>query len=249
MSEVDSVKTESSDDSQARPSVFRRVMARDLYDLKKRLDVLEQDSEPAPEPPERKWSYAIPALIFLPLFVGVFLYFGHRIESVDEMQRLETESLRSEIELRQYMIDELHQIVRQQANAQRAIVAAETATGNDVAIATDQADGENATANDEPSGQGGLREVLPVSLNAGEVLLIVASTAIKEEAIELAQALERDGHASEVVLGQIGYYGVALGRFDFEQAENMRTSMIESAPRDPAPYLMPERMIDSFVYP
>ncbi|MGI9257273.1 MAG: hypothetical protein ACR2QQ_00420 [Gammaproteobacteria bacterium] len=249
MSEVDRVKTESSDDSQARPSVFRRVMARDLYDLKKRLDVLEQDSEPAPEPPEKMWSYVIPALILLPLFVGAYLYFGHRIDSVDELQHEETDALRSEIELRQYMIDELHQIVRQQANAQRAIVAAQTATENDVVTAADQTEAEGATANNEPSEQGDRDESLPSALAAGEVLLIVASTAIKEEALELAQALERDGHASEVVLGLIGYYGVALGRFDFEQAESLRTSMIESAPDDPAPYLMPQRMIDSFVYP
>lgn len=38
MSEVDSVTMGSDDDSQTRPSVFRRVMARDLYDLTSRLE-------------------------------------------------------------------------------------------------------------------------------------------------------------------------------------------------------------------
>ena len=249
MSEVDSVTTESSDDSQTRPSVFRRVMARDIYDLRKRLEQLEQDDDPVPEPPEKIWSYAIPALVLLPLVFAAFLYVGYRIDSVDELLTEQTDGLRDELELRRYMIDELQQIVRQQAIEQREIVASETAISADITVATDEVAATDAASNAEPADQGELREALPASLEPGQVLLIVASTAIKEEAVELAQALERDGHESEVVLGLIGYYGVALGRFDFTQADSIRTSMIESAPEDPAPYLMPERMIDSFVYP
>ena len=54
------------------------------------------------------------------------------------------------------------------------------------------------------------RAQLPASLELGQVLLIVASTLSEEEALDLALALELDGHASEVVRGMTGYYGVLV---------------------------------------
>ena len=249
MSEVDSVTTESSDDSQTRPSVFRRVMARDIYDLRKRLEQLEQDDDPVPEPPEKIWSYAIPALVLLPLVFAAFLYVGYRIDSVGELLTEETEGLRDELELRQYMIDELQQIVRQQAIEQREIVASETAISADITVAADEVDASDAASNGEPADQDELREALPASLEPGQVLLIVASTAIKEEAVELAQALERDGHDSEVVLGLIGYYGVALGRFDLNLAKSTKLYLVENGIVNSMPYFMTDALIDSYIYP
>jgi len=248
-SEVDSGTMGSNDDSQTRPSVFRRVMARDLYDLTRRLKVLEQHSGDAGSVHSKTWSNTVPVLIFLMLFAGSILYIVHRVDSGEELQREETNALRNELESKQYMIDELHQIVRQQARSQRAIAAAAPLARDRVATAAVPVREADTLPNSAPVRQRPLRASLPASLEPGEVLLIVASTPIKEEALDLAQALERDGHASEVVLGLIGYYGVALGRFEFEQAERMKTSMVESAPENPAPYLMPERLIDSYVYP
>ncbi len=249
MSEADSVKIKPKDDSQTRPSVFRRVMARDIYDLKKRLEVVERSNGIVPESPEKTWSYAAAALGVFTLFSASFIFIEYRIDRVTESQRAETEALRSELEFRQYTIDELHQIARQQALAQRATVAAEIVARDDGTTIADAAEEAQPLPGGETSDTQSPRESLPVTLEAGQVLLIVASTAIKEEALELAQSLENDGHASEVVLGLIGYYGVALGRFSFEEADSLRTSMIEAEPENPAPYLMPERMIESFVYP
>ena len=109
MSEVDSVTIGSDDDSQTRPSVFRRVMARDLYDLTTRLELLERHSVNAPSVPPKMWSYTVPVLIFLMLFAGSIFYIGHSVDSVEELQREETNALRYELESRQYMIDELQQ--------------------------------------------------------------------------------------------------------------------------------------------
>ena len=245
MSEVDSVTMGSDDDSQTRPSVFRDVV-RVLCDLTSRLEIVERHSANVRS---KTWSYTVPALIFLMVFAGSFLYTGHRVDSVEKLQREETNALRNELESRQYMIDELHQIVRQQARSQRAIAAAVPLARDEVATAAIPAGKADTMPNSAPFRQRPPRAPLPASLEPGEVLLIVASTPIQEEALDLAQTLELDGHASEVVLGLIGYYGVALGRFEFEQAESMKTSMVESAPENPAPYLMPGRMIDSYVYP
>ena len=249
MSEVDSVTIGSDDDSQTRPSVFRRVMARDLYDLTTRLELLEWHSVNAPSVPPKIWLYTVPVLIFLMLFAGSVFYIGHSVDSVEELQREETNALRYELESRQYMIDELQQIVRQQARSQRAIAAVVPLRRDEIATAAVPVGEADTMPNNAPFGRRPPRASLPASLEPGEVLLIVASTPIKEEALDLAQTLELDGYASEVVLGLIGYYGVALGRFEFEQAESMKTSMVESAPENPAPYLMPERLIDSYVYP
>ena len=240
---------ESNDDSQTRPSVFRRVMARDLYELTRRVEGLERHSVTAPAVRSKTWSYTVPVLIFLMFFAGSILYIGYRVDSVEKLQREETNALRNELESKQYMIDELHQIVRHQARSQRAFAAAVPLARDEVTTAAVPVGEADTMPNSAPFKQRPSRASLPASLEPGEVLLIVASTPIKEEALDLAQTLELDGHASEVVLGLIGYYGVALGRFEFEQAESMKTSMVESAPENPAPYLMPERSIDSYVYP
>lgn len=197
-------------------------------------------------------SYTVPILIFLMLLVGSIRYFGYSVDSVDsveKLQRKESNALRNELKSQQYMLDELRQIVRQQARSQRSIAAAsplatDEFVTNAVPVGENDAVPKSAQALQRPA-----RAPLPASLEPGQVLLIVASTPIKEEALDLAQTLEFDSHASEVVLGLTGFYGVALGRFEFEQAESIKMSMVESAPEKSAPYLMPDALIDSFIYP
>ncbi len=248
VSEVDSVTMGSDDNVQTRSGVFRRIIGGDPDDTM-RLEVLKLHSWNPFSALSTAWSYTVPVLIFLMLLVGSIRYSGHRVDNVEKLQRNETNALRNELESQQYMIDELHQIVRKQARSQRPIAAASPSATDEFvtnAVLVGEAD---AVPKSAPALQRPARAPLPASLEPGQVLLIVASTPIKEEALDLARTLELDSHASEVVLGLTGIYGVALGRFEFEQAESMKTSMVESAPEKPAPYLMPDALIDSYVYP
>lgn len=224
------------------------IIAMELGDTM-RLEVLKLPGRNPFTKPSKAWLYTALSLIFLMLIVGGIRYFGYRVDNVIDLQREETVALRNELESKQSMIDELNEVVRQQARAQQAITAAAPAAGDESAIASiPVAKSDTVSISAQPTDLEP-RAPLPASLEPGEVLLIVASTPFRQEALDLALTLEHDSHASEVVLGLTGYYGVALGRFEFEQAEQLRISMVESAPDNPAPYLMPDALIDSYVYP
>lgn len=248
MSAVENVTTESDDgdNSRSRSGVFRRIMARDLYDVTKRVEELEQSTRSPWSKFLTSWPHIAFLLILVMLFVGSILYFGHRIGEVEMLQRQEILALRSELESKQTMIDELRQTIQQQARSLRATTASSvlaTDVSEPAMIMAEDVDTVRISAPPLKS-----RTPLPAYLKPGEVLLIVASTLTKEEAIDQALALELDGHASEVILGVSDYYGVALGRFDFEQAKRMKSSIVTSESVN-TPYLINDESIDSYVYP
>lgn len=228
-----SVKTNSDDIDvgNTRSGVFRRIMARDLYDMTRRLDALEEHAQNPFSTFLTSWPHVVLVLLLLVILFGNILYFGSRIDGIEALQREETLAHYAELESKQRMIDELQQTIRKQADMLRAI---------------DAEDGDAVPKSARPVTS---RESLPAALMAGEVLLIVASTLTREDAIDQAVALEPDGYASEVILGKTGYYGVALGRFEFEQAKSMKSFMVEAGIVDTTPYLITDESIDSYVYP
>ncbi len=247
MSVVESVTTESDDSGHSRSGVFRRIMARDLYDVTKRVEELERSTRGPLSTFLTSWRHIALILILVMLFVGSILYLGNRVNRVEALQLQETLALRSELGLKQSMIEELRQTSRQQARSLRAMSASSALTTKVSGTASIPVEDANAVPKSTPSQKS--RSPLPALLLPGEVLLIVASTLTKEEAIDQALALERDGHASEVILGMTGYYGIALGRFDFEQAKSMKSFLVETAVVHTTPYLITDESIDSYVYP
>lgn len=228
VSEVDSDTLESDDNVQSYSDIFRRILTENQYDLTKRVEVLERHSGNPFSALSTAWSYTVPVLIFLILLVGAMRYFGHRVDYVEKLHHEETLALRNELESKQHVIDMLPQAIRPQDRAQHAIAAAPKSA---------------------PESQRPPRAQLPASLELGQVLLIVASTVSKEEALDLALALELDGHASEVVRGMTGYYGVAIGRFDFNLAKSTKSYLVENGIVNSMPYFMTDALIDSYIYP
>lgn len=233
MSVLKSVNTESDeiDVGNTRSGVFRRIMARDLYDMTRRLNDLEEHAQNPFSTFLTAWPHIALVLLLLVMLFGNILYFGHRIDGVKTQQREDSLDLYAELESKQRVIDELRQTIRQQADSLRATAVKDTDAAPKRAPSLKQ------------------REPLPAFLRPGEVLLIVASTLTEEDAIGQALALEPDGYASEVILGKTGYYGVALGRFDFKQAKSMKSFMVESGVAKTTPYLITDESIDSYVYP
>lgn len=227
-SEVDSDALESDDNVRSYSDIFRRILTENQYDLTRRVEVLERHSGNPFSALSTAWSYTVPVLIFLILLVGAMRYFGHRVDYIEKLHHEEILALRNEFESKQHAIDTLPQAIRQQARAPRAIAVA---------------------PNSAPAGERPPRAQLPASLELGQVLLIVASTVSKEEALDLALALELDGHASEVVLGMTGYYGVGIGRFDFDLAERTKSYLVENGIVNSMPYFMTDALIDSYIYP
>ncbi len=247
MAVLKSVKAEPDDDGLSRSGVFRRVMARDVYDMNRRVTELEEYARNPFSTFLTSWPHIVLVLFFLLLLVANIMYFGYRIDGVETLQREETLAQYAELESKQRMIDELRETMRQQASAQRAMTASSASASEKSGTAAIAA--EDSPAAPEGASSSKARAPLPASLKPGEVLLIVASTLTKEEAIEQALALEPDGFASEVILGKTGYYGVALGRFDFEEAKSMKSFLVDSGAVNTTPYLIIDESIDSYVYP
>lgn len=244
MAVLKSVKTEPEDDGLSRSGVFRRVMARDVYDMNRRVTELEEYARNPFSTFLTSWPHIVLVLFFLLLLVANIMYFGYRIDGVETLQRESTLAQYAELESKQRMIDELRETMRQQASSLRASSASATEKSGTAAIAA-----EDSGAAPEGASSSKARAPLPALLKPGEVLLIVASTLTKEEAIEQALALEPDGFASEVILGKTGYYGVALGRFDFEEAKSMKSFLVDSGAANTTPYLIIDESIESYVYP
>jgi len=242
----ESVPTELEDTGNSRSGVFRRIMARDLYDVTKRVSDLEESVEDPVSAFLTSWPQVVLLVVMLVLLLGSFLYYGQRIESIERRHSEESASWFSELESKQRMVDELRETLRQQASSLRTMSAAAASLAKEPE-ATDTAGETDAAPRSASSSKP--REPLPASLEPGEVLLIVASTLSKEEAIDRALAFEPDGFASEVILGKTGYYGVALGRFDVQQAQSMKSFLVDSGIVDTTPYLIADESIDSWVYP
>ena len=247
MALLESVKPDSDDSGLSRSGVFRRVMARDLYDVTKRLTQLEEYAKNPFSTFLTSWPHIVVVLFFLLLLIGNIMYFGYRIDEVETLHQEETLAQYAELESKQRMIDELRETIRQQADSMRAMVAASTLPAEESGTEATAVDDTDAAPKSPSSSNS--RAPLPALLQPGEVLVIVASTLIREDAIEQAQALEPDGFASEVILGKTGYYGVALGRFDFEQAKSMKSFLVDSGVVTTTPYLITDESIDSYVYP
>lgn len=245
----DESTTEPKDDDRSHSGIFRRTMARDMYELTKRVSVLEQDSGNPFSGFSTAWPYIAIGLIFFVSFAASSLYFDYRVDKVEKLQRADTLALRSQLESEQQMIYELQQVVHQQARSQQTPASSSPMPGDEIAITAVPAQETNTVPKSVPPSQQPSRTPLPSFLEAGEVLLIVASTSSKEQALDLAQEFERDGHASEVVLGKTGYYGVALGRFEFNLAKSTKSFLVETGAVNSTPYLMTDSLIDSYVYP
>lgn len=241
---LESVKTntDESESSQSRSGVFRRIMARDLYDVTKRVEELEAQARNPFSTFLTAWPHIALVLLLLIILIANILYFGHRIDNIEALQSEQADAQVAQLESKQRMIDELRQTLRVQATTLRTMAASAALAAEKpetVAIAEESPDASPPKP----------RAPMPASLGPGEVLLIIASTLAKEDAIDQARALEPDGYASEVILGKTGYYGVALGRFDFEEAKSMKSFMVESGVANSVPYLIMDESVESYIYP
>lgn len=246
MSAVEDITRDSDDTGNSRSGVFRRIMARDLYDVTKRVEELEETARSPLSMFLASWPQIVLVIIFFLLLVGNITYFSYRINEVEMLHREETIVQSAELASKQQMIDELRETIRQQADTIRAMTASPVSPAEQPETTTTSTEEAGDAPQKEPSM---VRTPLPAQLQPGEVLVIVASTPVREEAIERASALEADGFASEVILGKTGYYGVALGRFDLQQAKSMKSFLIDSGVYKTTPYLINQDSIDSFVYP
>ena len=245
MSAVEDITQGTEDTGNSRSGVFRRIMARDLYDVTKRVAELEENTRSPFSMFLAAWPHIVLVSVFLLLLIGNITYFSYRVNEVEALHREKTLAQDAALESKQQMIDELRETIREQANSLRTLAASPPlpAEQSEAAVtATDDAD----VAPSELSSSRGPMPVLP---ETGVVLVIVASTLDKDDAIEQALALEADGFSSEVILGKTGYFGVALGRFDLQQAKSMKSFLIDSGVYKSRPYLISEESIDSYVYP
>lgn len=81
-----------------------------------------------------------------------------------------------------------------------------------------------------------------------EYFVIIASVKDREAAIKQAKKLKESGFNAEVIKSVTGYYGVALGRFNFEDAKSERKLAIQRGyPKDS--YLMTRDRVIENVYP
>lgn len=78
--------------------------------------------------------------------------------------------------------------------------------------------------------------------------VIIKSTKSKEDAIELAKDLTEMGYSSEVILSATGYYGVALGRYSFDNAKKAIKSPLVSGFINEEPFIMSHDRITAYIY-
>ena len=225
------------DSGPTRSGVFRRVMARDMYELEKRIHDLEQSAAGIFGSISGLLPYIAISAVFLVLFLGTILYLSDRIA---EINGIHSENY---IEL-QLQLD------AQRREADRLVAALQTesainADHRNAATQTNPADPPaEVTPTERPE-----REPIGEDLQPGEVLLIVASTPSEDEALGHARRLEAAGHNSEVILSNTGYYGVAIGRFTYEHAKNMKEIINESGVETSSAYIMGPSSVTSYVYP
>lgn len=246
MSAVEDITRDSEDTGNSRSGVFRRIMARDLYDVTKRVEELEESTRSPVSMFLASWPQIALVIIFFLLLVGIITFFSYRINEVEVLHREGAIAQSAELESKQQMIEELRETIREQADTLRALAATPPLPADQTGTIATSTEEIGVVPQKAPSE---VRTPLPEQLQPGEVLVIVASTLAREEAVERASALEADGFASEVILGKTGYYGVALGRFDLQQAKSMKSFLIDSGVYKTTPYLINQDSIDSFVYP
>lgn len=227
-----------------RSGVFRRVMARDFYEIEKRVHGLEQSTAGIFGTIGGLLPYIAISAVFLVLFLGTLLYFSDQIAALDASHQEDLLPMQLQIDAQDQEIREL-----------RSNLKAATAIGSRSVVPARQANVAGDRANDSastPSGDDGAtepRQPIGESLQPGQVLLIVASTPAESEALDHARRLESAGHSSEVILSNTGYYGVALGRFSYERAKGMQEIVNESGVETSSSYILGPSSISGYVYP
>lgn len=88
-----------------------------------------------------------------------------------------------------------------------------------------------------------------ISVPTSQYLVIIESTISKDDAVEKAKALSLLGFSSEVILSVTGYYGVVLGRFNYEESLKAIDKALASRIVTNKPYLMTTDRVASLVYP
>ena len=83
---------------------------------------------------------------------------------------------------------------------------------------------------------------------ASKVFIIVGSTTSKDDAIEHAIALKSQGYSSEVILSSSGYYGIALGRFNFANTNNVIKKAMTNKVATESAYVMSTQRVEEYIY-
>ncbi len=83
---------------------------------------------------------------------------------------------------------------------------------------------------------------------ASKVFIIVGSTTSKDDAIEHAIALKSKGYSSEVILSSSGYYGIALGRFNFANTNNVIKKAMTNKVATGNAYVMSTQRVEEYIY-
>jgi hypothetical protein len=82
-----------------------------------------------------------------------------------------------------------------------------------------------------------------------EYFVIVDSPETRETAINKAKQLEKSGFRAEVIKSITGFYGVAIGRFDFDEAKRVREVAIQKGfAKEDSYFMTGDRVIEN-VYP
>lgn len=171
------------------------------------------------------------AALLLTVFLGASLYLNYSLVNLDGLPGFDFVRARL-----QPVTEKLRTGVAAVFDDSSADRAGTTLTDVRSSIANDQ--------NQRPTGHRPIAD----GLEQGQVLLIIASTLSEEAALNHARRLQDRGHKSEVILSTNGYYGVALGRFSYEQARGMDEVTNQQGIR-PSSYLMRASSIRSYVYP
>jgi len=174
----------------------------------------------------------VTAALLLTVFFGASLYLDYDLVNLDGLPGFN--SVRTRL---QPVTEQLRTDVEAILDISPADRAGKTLTDVSHSIANDR--------HQQPTGHGPIAD----GLEPGQVLLIIASTLSEEAALNHARRLEDRGHKSEVVLSTNGYYGVALGRFSYEQARSMGEVTNQQGIKPPSSYIMRRSSIRSYVYP
>ena len=235
---------EAEDSGHTRSGVFRRVMARDLYEIEKRVHGLEQSAAGIFGSIGSLLPYIAISAVFLVLFLGTLLYFSDQIAALDASHQEDMLPMQLQIDAQDQEIRELRSNLKAAAAiGKRSVGGLQRRDAGDERVndvsAPPPIEGTE-TKPRKPTGEG---------LQPGEVLLIVVSTPSESEALDHARRLESAGHSSEVILSNSGYYGVAIGRFSYEHAKGMQEIVNESGVETSSSYILGPSSITAYVYP
>ena len=201
---------------------------------------------PAPPPAQREERVSVPkrqsqrlvtTLLFVilafVLLLGVVLYWVF-----DELERTES-SVRDALEKIETLDQEIRRLDSALAARDPNYVSPENQTPIQVPIPEGEV--EFATVKSDES------ENLPESTSP--YFVIIESTTSESDAIGLAVTLRELGYASEVIETTTGFFGIVLGRFEFEQAQEAKLTAVRENLGTGVPYLITSERIVRYVYP